>query len=117
MHDQSEQIAAVLLTFIVLCTCSVLLRLFVRAKFTKLALDDLLAVLSLVSRDPLNSFQNADVPQLNYFGACGALFYGIEHGGLGKHVADVPRDVIWTGVKVVRSELKTTKTNEDYRHS
>lgn len=109
MHDKSDQIAAVLLTFIVLCTCSVSLRLFVRARFTKLALDDLLAVLSLVSLYPVIWFGNADVCQLNYFGACGALFYGIEHGGLGKHVADVPMAVIWTGVKVVRSQRMKTK--------
>ena len=40
------------------------------------------------------------VHQLNYIGACSALFYGIRHGGLGKHVVDVPRDVLWLGIKV-----------------
>lgn len=107
MHDKSEQIAAVLLTFVVLCTLSVSLRLFVRAKFTKLGLDDLFAVLSLVGLESTICHDSADVGQLNYFGACGALLYGIQHGGLGKHVTDVPRNVIWTGVKVRRSELTT----------
>lgn len=50
MKDKGTDIAAVLLTLIVLCTTSLLLRLFVRLKFTKLGLDDLLAVLSLVQK-------------------------------------------------------------------
>jgi hypothetical protein len=49
MKDRSGELIAVLSTFLILGYIFTCLRCFVRAKFTKLGLDDVLAVLSLVS--------------------------------------------------------------------
>jgi hypothetical protein len=48
MQDNSGQLTAVLILFLVLGYILTSLRCFVRFKFTKLGVDDLLAVLSLV---------------------------------------------------------------------
>lgn len=113
MQDRSGQLRAVLITFLVLGYVFVGLRCYVRVKFTKFGVDDFLALLSLVS--PL--VRNIKVKSLNrlqlvFTGLCADLFYGIDHGSLGKHIYDVPITTYSTGLEVLLKDDTNCPNND-----